>query len=178
MRRFRRDRSGTTAIEFSVLILPFLLLLFSIIEVCVSFMGQQLLSSAVDDVARRLRTGELRAVDVEDGKLHSFICARIEILVPADCPELTVNVKTYSKFTDVPTVETGEKSGIINAAGELTLGDTAEAGDRSSINQLNALYRWPLITDIMRRQMKNANTDGTWPLFATNTWQNEPYDLE
>lgn len=178
LRRFRCDRGGATAIEFSLLLFPFLLLLFSIIEVCVSFMGQQLLSNAVDRVARQLRTGELQAADLQGTKLRDLICEQIEIMVPSGCPALTVNAQFYSSFDEVPTFAKGKKSGIINASGQLTLGDTARPGGRLSINQMNALYRWPLLTDIMRRQMKQANSDGTWPLFATTTWQNEPYIVE
>ncbi|WP_188823302.1 TadE/TadG family type IV pilus assembly protein [Brucella endophytica] len=172
LRRFRRDRKGTTAIEFSFLILPFLLLLFSIIEVCVSFMGQQLLSNAVDRAARQLRTGELRAADVQGTKLRDLICDQIEILIPSGCPGLSVNLQSYQTFVSVP------KSGIVNAAGQLSLGNRVDPGEALSINQLNALYRWPLLTDIMRRQLSAANSDGTWPLFATNTWQNEPFPLD
>ncbi|PRD44199.1 pilus assembly protein [Phyllobacterium phragmitis] len=172
LRGFRRDRSGTTAIEFAVLIFPFMLLLFSIIEVSVSFMGQQLLSDATDKIARQLRTGELKAADMTSSKLHDMICTRLEILVPFDCPELSANLKTYTSYAGVP------KSGLIDATGQLSLGNTVSPGGRGSINQLNVLYRWPLLTDIMRRQMQSAGGDGKLPLFATNTWQNEPYELD
>jgi len=169
LRGFRRDRSGTTAVEFAVLIFPFLILIFSVIEVCVSFMGQQLLSDATDSIARQLRTGQLRAADVMDGKLHDLLCERIEIFVPAGCPELSANLKTYTTYASVP------KSGIVDATGHLSLGNAVDPGGTASINQLNVLYRWPLLTDIMRRQMASSGGDGKLPLFATNTWQNEPY---
>ncbi|KXF79035.1 hypothetical protein ATN84_04640 [Paramesorhizobium deserti] len=169
LRGFRRDRSGTTAVEFAVLIFPFMILIFSVIEVCISFMGQQLLSDTTDRIARQLRTGELRATDVEGRKLHDLICARLEIFVPAGCPELSANLKTYPNYESVP------KSGIVDATGHLRLGDTVDPGGATSINQINVLYRWPLLTDIMRRQMQSAGGDGRFPLFATNTWQNEPF---
>ncbi|RCS25020.1 pilus assembly protein [Phyllobacterium salinisoli] len=168
---FRRDRSGTTAIEFAVLIFPFLLLIFSVIEICVSFMGQQLLSDATDRIARQLRTGELKATDVAGGNLHDLICDRLAIFVPSGCPELTANLQTYPSYSIVP------KSDIIDAAGRLRGGDIVDPGGPGSINQLNVLYRWPLLTDIMRRQM-NSTGDGKLPLFATNTWQNEPFPGE
>jgi Flp pilus assembly protein TadG len=168
LRRFRRDSKGATAVEFSLLIFPFLLLLFSIIEVCVGFMAQQLLSDAVDRVARQLRTGELREADVKGTKLHNLICGRIEIFVPSGCPALSVNLQAYTNFAAVPTRE------IVTDEGRLR-SETIAPGGPVTINQLNALYRWPLLTDVIRRQMPNANGDGTWPLFATNTWQNEPF---
>lgn len=172
IRGFRRDRSGTTAVEFAVLIFPFMLLIFSVIEICISFMGQQLLSDATDRIARQLRTGELKAADVAGSKLHDLICERLEIFVPAGCPELTANLETYTSYANVP------KAGIVDATGRLRLGNTVNPGGPASINQLNVLYRWPLLTDIMRRQMLSAGSDGKLPLFATNTWQNEPFPDE
>ena len=38
--RFARDRSGATAIEFTVLAIPFAALVFAILESCISFAGQ------------------------------------------------------------------------------------------------------------------------------------------
>ena len=57
--RFCRDRDGSTVIEFGMLALPFLLLLFAILETCISFAAQQLMANATDDVARQIRTGHV-----------------------------------------------------------------------------------------------------------------------
>ena len=58
---FLRDRSGSTAIEFTALAIPFALLVFAILESCISFASQEVMANATDDVARELRTGQLKA---------------------------------------------------------------------------------------------------------------------
>ena len=58
VRRFFRARGGATAIEFVILALPFSALIFAILESCVSFAAQQLISNATDDIARQIRTGQ------------------------------------------------------------------------------------------------------------------------
>ncbi len=60
--RFLRDRSGSTAIEFAALALPFSMLVFAILESCIAFAGQEVMANATDDVARQLRTGQVRSV--------------------------------------------------------------------------------------------------------------------
>ena len=66
VRRFNKDREGTTAVEFAILAFPFFLLLFGIIECSLLFFAGQMLESAVDDVGRKIRTGQLDQTMTED----------------------------------------------------------------------------------------------------------------
>jgi Flp pilus assembly protein TadG len=78
--RFLRDRSGS-ALEFAALALPFSFLVFAILEACVSFAGQELMADAADEVARKLRTGQIKAADLDEAKLKELICGRLDIIV-------------------------------------------------------------------------------------------------
>ncbi len=78
--RLARDKRGTTAIEFAALVLPFCMLVFAIIESCVSFAAQEVLANATDDLARQFRTGEIQASpDLTPEKVRTMICGRIQI---------------------------------------------------------------------------------------------------
>src|SRR5690606_34961281 len=92
-RRLRcgRDRRGREAIAYAILAIPFSLLVFAILESCISFAGQQLLANATDNVARQLRTGQLKAGSVTEASLKKLICDDIGILVASGCPELVVD---------------------------------------------------------------------------------------
>ena len=46
VRRFAGNRKGVVAIEFAALAIPFSLLVFAILESCISFAAQQVLSAA------------------------------------------------------------------------------------------------------------------------------------
>ena len=48
-------------------------------------------------------------------------------------------------------------------------------GPSMSINMLRVFYKWPVMTDFMRKSMSNLK-DGKTLHFATVTWQNEPFD--
>ena len=167
--RFRNNSRGTVAIEFAMIALPFFLLVFAIIEVGLSFMAQQVMANATDEIARRLRTGELRAANVSGNQLHDRICARL-FLPEAGCPNLVVDLQTYASFTNVPVTIPLTASGDVNANGFKN-----SVGGASTINQLRVFYRWPILTNLMRNRIDSINGTGRTLLFSTATWKNEPF---
>lgn len=172
-RRFIRHNGGSTVVEFAILLLPFLLLVFAIVESSISFAAQQMLSNATDDLARQFRTGQVRPDDLKKDKnlVQDFICARISVVVPNDCPGLVVDLKSYDTFAEAAKTRIPfDDDGDID---EKKLG--VALGTSGSKNQLRVFYRWPVMTDFMRKSMSNL-PDGKTLLYATVTWQNEPFD--
>ncbi|KFB11331.1 TadE/TadG family type IV pilus assembly protein [Nitratireductor basaltis] len=171
LRRYYRDRNGVAAIEFAMLAFPFFLLLFAILESCIAFAAQQLIANTTADIARQVRTGQLKLEDVEDGKIQSLICDRISLLVSAGCPGLEVDLRQYSSF------EAAAKEKIKwTPNGDLDTTDfDVNPGGPLSPNMLRVFYRWPVVTDIMRKRVSNL-PDGKTLLFASNTWRNEPFN--
>jgi Flp pilus assembly protein TadG len=171
--RFFRDRRGSTAIEFTALAIPFSLLVFAILESCISFAGQQVLSNITDDIARKLRTGQIRSADIYNNPtaLKKLICDQLEIMVAKNCPGLEVDLKEYQTFAEAAAVRiklTPDKD--ID-----TTGFEVKPGKSMTKNMLRVFYRWPVITDFMRKSMSNLKGNKTLH-FATATWQNEPFD--
>ena len=58
-RGWRRDQRGSTAVEFALVALPFLFILFSITEVCVANAVSAALDNATNLAARQIMTGQL-----------------------------------------------------------------------------------------------------------------------
>jgi len=169
--RFLRHRRGSVAIEFSLLALPFSLLLFAILESCISFAGQQLLANATDNVARQLRTGQLQAVNVTKASLKTLICNDLEIIVTSGCPGLEVDLRQYATFADAAK----ERIKLTADKDIDTTGFAVAPGPATSKNMLRVFYRWPVMTDFLRKSMSNLKDNKTLH-FATVTWQNEPFD--
>jgi Flp pilus assembly protein TadG len=169
--RFMRDQSGSTAIEFVILAMPFSLLVFAILESCIAFAGQQVLSNAADDVARQLRTGQVKAATVTKVSLEKMICDKLEILVAKGCPELVVDLRSYPTFADAAKV----KIKLTSDKDIDTTGFAVTPGPSMSKNMLQVFYRWPVITDFMRASMSNLK-GGKFLQYATVTWQNEPFN--
>ena len=169
--RFLRDRSGSTAIEFAVLALPFSLLVFAILESCIAFAGQQVLSNAADDVARQFRTGQVRAAGFTEDKLKGLICPKLEVLVAKGCPDLIVDLRSYPTFADVAKM----KFKLTPDNDIDTTGFAVTPGPSMSKNMLRVFYKWPVITDFMRASMSNLKGGKTLQ-FAAIVWQNEPFN--
>jgi Flp pilus assembly protein TadG len=168
--RFLRDRRGN-ALEFAALALPFSFLIFAILESCISFAGQEVMANTTEEVARKLRTGQIRAVDVDEIKLKQMICDELDVIVAKDCPGLVVDLREFPSFADAAAVKIK-----FTSAKDLDTTDFAvDPGPSASKNMLRVFYKWPVMTDFMRKMMSNL-PDGKTLLFATVTWQNEPFD--
>ena len=173
---FFSDKRGSTAMEFAMLAIPFALLVFAILESCISFAGQEVMANITDDVARQLRTGQIKKADVTETSIKQLICTRLEIMVAKNCPGLLVDLKEYATFADAATA--GFK--IVNGDIVLTQGTNSASfsvspGLAESKNMLRVFYKWPVMTDFMAKSMANLK-DGNTLHFASVTWQNEPFD--
>lgn len=172
-RRFTGNSKGSIAIEFAALALPFSLLVFAILESCISFAAQQVLANVTDDVARQMRTGQLTTADLTltPEELEKRICDRLEIVVASGCEGLEIDLKNYDTFEKAAAQRIKYK-----ADGDIdTAGFGIDLGLSGSKNQLRVFYRWPVITDFMRKSMANL-PDGKTLHFASVTWQNEPFE--
>ena len=172
--RFRRDRDGATAIEFGLLAVPFCLLLFAILESCISFAAQQVMSNITDDIAREIRTGRLLAAHINATSLRTRICTRLEIVVAKDCPGLVIDLRDFTTFAAAAAAAPIKLTGTGASQDIDTTGFDVRAGGAKTRNMLRVFYRWPVMTDFMRLSMSNIRQRQTL-LFATATWMNEPF---
>lgn len=176
--RFTRDRSGSTAIEFAALAIPFAVLVFAILESCVSFAGQEVMANAADDVARQLRTGQIKAADLDKDRLKELICEELDVMVAQDCPGLMVDLRHFGNFADAAnarfTITDGEVVLTKNGAKD-SRQFVVDPGPSKSKNMLRVFYKWPVMTDFMASAMANLNGNATLH-YASVTWQNEPFD--
>jgi Flp pilus assembly protein TadG len=162
--------------EFAMLAIPFALLVFAILESCISFAGQEVIANVTDDVARQLRTGQLQKTNVTEASIKTLICDRLQIIVAKDCPGLFVDLREYSSFADAATA--GFKisgNDIVLTQGGQDSTFKVTPGLAESINMLRVFYKWPVMTNLLEKQMQNF-TDGTTLHFASVTWQSEPFD--
>lgn len=171
LRSFRRDERGVTAVEFALVAFPFLFLIFAIIELGLSFTVQQMLTYATEDASRRFYTGQDTKENTTPEALKDRICQKIQFIPVVDCEKnLQINLNNYSTFSDVPV------KNLVTSNGKLGLPTQINLGGPSTINQLNVLYRWPVLTNILfYLGPKPENGDRVLPLFTTVTWQNEPF---
>ncbi|WP_448786573.1 TadE/TadG family type IV pilus assembly protein [Brucella intermedia] len=109
LRRFPRAQNGVAAVEFVLLIVPFLLIVFATIEIGVSFAARQVIANATETVARKLQTsGRIGGIQIKDAPvsvdaLRNELCQQMQFMVASGCPNLSFNLGTYEGFGQVPT---------------------------------------------------------------------------
>ncbi|WP_149758761.1 TadE/TadG family type IV pilus assembly protein [Neomesorhizobium albiziae] len=172
--RFCGDQSGSTVVEFGMLLLPFLLLLFAILETCISFAAGQVMANAVDDVSRQIRTGQIKADGLNATNLRNLICGKLEMMVASGCPGLAIDLRTEDTFSKLaaipmPITGTGDQRTINPGMTQVQKPKSLEK------SMLRVLYPWPIMTNMMQKSLSTL-ADGKILLLATATWQNEPFD--
>ncbi|NNE59112.1 MAG: pilus assembly protein [Hellea sp.] len=90
IRRYKNNRDGATAIEFAILALPFMALLFSIIELAVVFFLSSTLSHAMNETARDIRTGEFQATCGGATEFKDAVCDNMGTL--GNCNNMRIDV--------------------------------------------------------------------------------------
>jgi Flp pilus assembly protein TadG len=153
-----------------MLAIPFFALIFAIFESCISFAGQQLVANTTDEMARLIRTGQIRTADLASKDLKTRVCEGIEIVVATNCPDLVVDLQTYTKYSDVPTTLPMKGNGDINEGGFKTT-----IGPAGTIQNLRVFYRWPVYTDILKARLSTMPGNKSL-VYASMTWKNEAFD--
>jgi Flp pilus assembly protein TadG len=95
-RKFRRHRRGAFSVEYAFVALPFLVLLFGIIESGFMLFNAVIIEGAAQEAARQVRTGVVQnAVDPEN-TFKTLLCDNLWGMVP--CNNLTYLVETFPNF--------------------------------------------------------------------------------
>ncbi|GIL01211.1 MAG: pilus assembly protein TadE [Alphaproteobacteria bacterium] len=165
VRRFRRKDDGTTAVEFAILAFPFFLLLFGIIESSLLFFAGQMLESSVDDVGRKVRTGQLDDT-LTESQFKNEICSATALLF--DCSKLKVDLKVAAKFDDLEDPPTPENGEIDHSA----YGFAAPCPEQ--IAMITVSYEWPVFTNYVVAQVSALNSRNAL-LNAMAVFRTEPY---
>ncbi len=188
LRKIRKSESGSTAIEFGILAIPFFMIIFATVETLLAFAGNQLLQNAVDTVSRKLRTGEITfnagkpATDKTEIQFRELFCNEISIMLscdqlPSGDEKLLIDLKTVTGYasidTDIPTVSNAKFSQLD------TTGFSYNPGGAGSINVLRVYYKWEIMLDLIRPYITNVRPeDGSTSYFlmvATTAFKNEEY---
>ena len=94
--RFCGARQGATAVEFALILPPFLALLIAIFEVTIFLFAQQVLQNAAVEAGRLFMTGQAQGSGTTQTQFASDICPMIQAVFT--CGSLMVNVQNYSDF--------------------------------------------------------------------------------
>ena len=170
--RFARARQGATAVEFAIVALPFMILLFGIIELGTVFLVSATLDNATERAARMIRTGEFQTGgNTSKDDFRGLVCGRMAFLSSPCVATLKVDVRTFDSFNDVAAA-----AGIGGATFEEDDGCWS-LGKPTDIVLVETRYEWTLFTPLLDRALENMG-DGKRAITSVATFRNEPYSDE
>lgn len=168
LRAFAAAKGGAAAVEFALLSIPFLALLFAIFELGAMFMASTALDSAIEQAARQIRTGQLQtgANDSAAG-FKTLVCNSVSWITTSDCEaNLSLDVRTFASFSSI-SVTSPVKNGAIDQS---QIGFSP--GGSCDIVLVRAFYPWTLLTPTLEPGLPNLNASQRL-LTASSAFRNE-----
>lgn len=167
-----RQSGGATAVEFSLVGLPFIFMLIGTIEMALMFSAQSLLEASTATAARLIRTGQIQQSPVDDQELmfRDALCDFADILIP--CEKIQYQVISLPDFGSA----SGQPDAQFDENGNLQDQGFAPGGV-SDVVLIRVAYRYPIKTPLMQPVLTNSG-DSSRIMMSTVVLQTEPYDFE
>jgi Flp pilus assembly protein TadG len=167
LRRFRRNRRGSAAVEFAMIAPMFIALLFAILESAMVFFASQVLETVTQDSARMIMTGQEQTAGKTKAQFKSDLCSKVVALF--DCVNgITVDVESFPQFSTV------SLPSPIDANGNCLPPSNYSPGGPGDIVVVRAFYQWPIFVTGLGFNLADASGSKRC-LTATAAFQNEPY---
>jgi Flp pilus assembly protein TadG len=171
LRRFRRSRRGSAAIEFAFVAPIFFALLFAMIETGIMYFAAQVLETGTQDTARLMLTHQAQDANMTQSQFKQSLCNRLTYMF--SCDDIYVDVKSYPAGTAITITDPIDGSG--NFVNNFTY-QTSPGGSASTI-VVRAFYQWPLFVTQLGYNIANLgrNTSSAKRLLAaTAAFRVEP----
>ena len=167
LRRFGKNRNGSAAIEFGLVLLPFVALLFAIIETAIIFLASQALETAVADSARLILTGQAQTNGLDQTSFKTAVCSNIRGLF--DCANgVYVDVRSFNNFAAI------SLASPTDANGNLVNNFVYQPGGPGQIIVVRLLYQFPIYMQLWNPSLVNMAGNKRL-IVATAAFSNEPY---
>jgi Flp pilus assembly protein TadG len=170
LRRFRRNRRGSAAVEFALVAPMFFAVLFAIIELALVFFASQILETVTQDTARLVMTGQVQSGSINQQQFKDAVCAKLVVMF--DCVNgVYVDVRSYGGFSTV------NLSAPIDTASKTFINDMKYCpGKEGDVVVVRLFYQWPVFVTGLGFNLMNLAGNKRL-LTATAAFQNEPFAI-
>lgn len=178
--RLAKDTRGTTAVEFGMIALPFLMLAFGIMGMGLHFFTMNSLEHGVETASRQIRTGQAQTAAVTADQFKQLICNESGAII--DCAKLEVHVQTGASWNAITPQACLDTSGVqTTASGSGTDPIENSAGGAGEVVIVTACYEWELANMLGYLLLKSDAglwgnmANGSAMIQAATTFRTEPY---
>ena len=182
IRRFVRSRRGATAVEFALISMPLMILVFGVLELAMILLVSATLDTATDFAARNIRTGVFQQgpnnMKGQDG-FRRLVCVNMSWLQqmctqaepkPGD-PDpnpLVVEARTFDSYVAAGALQRRDPNTFDPQKTDWC------AGNPEDIVVVTTYFKWPIVTPLIRPLFKNY--DGGRMISSTRLFRNEPFN--
>jgi Flp pilus assembly protein TadG len=179
MQRFARAERGATAVEFALVSLPLLMLIFGVLELGLLLLVSSTLDLATQSAARDIRTGRFQSAivtpNVTAAGFKALVCSKMTWLSGQCATQLALDVRTFSNFSGLaspPPVPATTFLPPTNPGYTPPCFSPGQPGDKVLVR---AYYEWKLFTPLLNVALDNTGA-GSHRLTSTTAFQNEPFN--
>ncbi len=168
LKSLKHNEEGTTAIEFSLLFIPYFFMMLGVFELSIMYASASLLEGATNAAARLIRTGQLQeSVEDPDVVFRNRLCQYAVALIP--CDDVTIEAIPLDSFAAYDDMEPEyDEDGNLVSQG-------FDAGGSSSRVLVRVAYRYHMLTPLIGNLL--AGPGGSRLFVSTIVLQSEPYDF-
>ena len=170
--RWIKRKEGTTAVEFALVGIPFVLMIVGTIEMSLMFTAQAVLHESTFNAARLIRTGQIQTGAVEGGEtaFREAVCEFAALMIPCDRIQFQVQqVPSFGDAGDMPPAEFDDDGNLEDQG--------FDPGSVSEVVLIRVAYNYPVITPLMQPMLADSGRT-TRSMMSTIVLQNEPYEFE
>lgn len=179
--RFLRNQDGVTAVEFGIVAAPFFALVFAILEISLAFWNQQVLETAVSNVARQLYTGSFQQEAGNSSKTKAQLGTEFknrlctEVRGMFDCATMiVVDVRPATSFTTASTTLPVSTDPVTGQKTFDTTGWGYEQAQQNGVVVVRAAMEYPTFTTLLGANQPNLS-NGKRLVMATAAFRTEPF---
>lgn len=183
IRRFVRSRRGATAVEFALISIPLMTLMFGVLELAMILLVSATLDTATDFAARNIRTGVFQqgasgAASNQNG-FRQLVCVNMSWLTPlcSIAPPKAGETDPNPLFVETRTFVDYAAAGAQAARNPNTFDPKNTdwcPGNPEDIVVVTTYFKWPIVTPLIRPLFQNYA--GGRMITSTRLFRNEPFN--
>lgn len=174
-RRYRADAEGATAIEFAIVALPFLGLIFGILELALVFFTGAVMTQAMSDTGRLVRVGSFQGCG-NASEFKAIVCDKMSNLMNCEA-NLRIDLSTANRFQTITLPDPG-------LSGLDPDDDDAEINDGTYVNTgpsepvvMRGTFYYPLALPNFMTRLESIPGSRRHVISASTAFRTEPFPI-
>ncbi|MEO5808354.1 TadE/TadG family type IV pilus assembly protein [Devosia sp.] len=167
LRGFGSRTDGAAAVEFAMVVVPFLIFLFGLLEMGLMFFVNASFDAALTRAARQVRTGQAQQAAMTIGGFRTAVCSGLLNLF--DCSN-----QTYFTVAVISNLNSVTYTNPIDSSGNVSITQTFNPGAASDFMLVRGYLHYKPLFNVFG-VLHAPMSDGGYLFVATALFRNEPF---